>query len=387
MCKKILFISQTPTHPQNAGNRIRIFNMASFLVNQGHEVHFLHSFQQVCDEDAMKEYWKDKYHVVKYKRTILKKVRNKFDQYTDKAKDFLFPDLKYFVNIDDTYNLLLDDYIRNLINKISFDIVIVEYIFLSKALLNFDETVLKIIDTHDVMTNRHKIFLKEGKEPSWFSTTSKEEKKGLDRADIIIAIQENEKKFFNKLTNKKVVNVGHILGLYKPVNTNLPRNKILFVGSQNPINQYGINHFLENIYPLILEKIPEIELIIAGKICKDLQEAKGVRLLGEVENMKTAYDMADIVINPLILGTGLKIKMIEALGYSKAVISTVVGAEGLEDGAGKSYLIADTPEEYVDEINKILYNNEIYRELCKDARNFADMWNNNNTSQLLELIK
>lgn len=383
MSKKILFISQTPTHPQNAGNRVRIFNMASFLINQGHEVHFLHSFQQLCDEDQMKAFWKDKYHVVKYKKPVIKQE----NKYVNKAKHFLNRNLKYQIKTDDIYNLLLDDYIKDLKKRISFDIVIVEYIFLSKAFLNFDKNVLKIIDTHDLMTDRHKMFLKNGKEPSWFSTTAKEEKKGLERADIIIAIQEHDKKFFTRLTKRKVVNVGHILRLHEPVNPDYARNKLLFVGSINPINQYGISHFLENIYPLILEKIPGIELIIAGNICDDLKEMEGVKLLREVENIKTAYDMTDIVINSLILGTGLKIKMIEALGYSKAVISTAVGAEGLEDGVGKSYLLADTPEEYVDAINKILTDPEAYSGLCHNARYLAETWNKRNASQLTELFK
>ena len=383
MSKKILFISQTPTHPQNAGNRVRIFNMASFLINQGHEVHFLHSFQQLCDEYQMKAFWKDKYHVVKYKKPVIKQE----NKYVNKAKHFLNRNLKYQIKTDDTYNLLLNDYIKDLKKRMSFDIVIVEYIFLSKAFLNFDKNVLKIIDTHDLMTNRHKMFLKNGKEPSWFSTTAKEEKKGLERADIIIAIQEHDKKFFTRLTKKKVVNVGHILGLYEPHNPKQARKKLLFVGSKNPINQYGISHFLDNIYPLILEKIPGIELIIAGNICDDLKEMEGVKLLGEVESMKTAYDMADIVINSLILGTGLKIKMIEALGYSKAVISTAVGAEGLEEGAGKSYLLAEKSEDYVDAINKILADPEAYSGLCHNARYLAEIWNKRNASQLTELFK
>jgi len=383
MIKKILFISDTPTHPQNAGNRSRIFNMASFLIEQGHEVHFLHSLEQLCDEEKMKEFWKDRYHVVEYKKPVQKQQSG----YLNTIKHLLNPNLKYLIKTDDNYNLLLDDFIRNLIKKISFDVVIVEYIFLSKAFLHFDKHVLKVIDTHDVMTNRHKMFLKSGKEPSWYSTTASEEKKGLERADVIIAIQEPEKKFFSKLTRKKVVNVGHLLELHEPVNTEHARRKILFVGSQNPINQYGITHFLDNIYPIIQRKIPGIELLIAGKICHDLKEIEGVKLLGEVESMKTAYDMADIIINPLIFGTGLKIKMIEALSYSKAVISTVVGAEGLEDGIGTSFLCADTPEEYVNAISDILSNQKLFKSLSTNARSFAGSWNNKNASQLLELFQ
>jgi hypothetical protein len=382
MSKKILIISQTPTHPQNAGNRIRIYNMVSYLVDQGYEVHFLHSHQQKCDEDQMKAFWKEKYYVVNFKKApITYKLK-----FSYQIRKFFNSNIKYLVTTDENYNILIDEYITELKKKISFDVVIVEYIFLSKAFLNFDDSVLKIIDTHDVMTGRHKMFLKNGKEPSWFSTTAREEKKGLDRSDVIIAIQEHEKKFFNKISKRKVVNVGHILGLYDPINPGYARRKLLFVGSKNPINEFGIKNFLDSIYPVILEKIPDVELIIAGKICDDLKEMNGVKLIGEVESMKTAYDMADVIINPLILGTGLKIKMIEALGYSKVVISSTIGAEGLEGGAGESFLIADTADEFVEQIQKVIEDKSLYKQIIVNAKKFAGKWNKNNTEQLLNVI-
>lgn len=382
MSKKILIISPTPTHPTNAGNRIRILNIVDYLIKQGHEVHFLYSDQEKCDEKSMKKYWGDRLYIVKYAKPkpkpenkYAKMIRNRFNS-----------NIKYYSGVDDHYNIYLDDYIGQLLQKQSFDIVFVEYIFNTKAFFHFPAAVIKILDTHDRMTDRHKLFLKEGKKPIWYSTSKNEEKKGLDRADIIIAIQEKEKSFFFRLTNKTVISVGHLVQLVPPVNMGPPREKILFIGSNNPSNLYGINDFIHDVFPLLQKDIPDMELLIAGNICSAIDDFKGVRKLGEVDDIKTAYDMADIVINPLTIGTGLKIKMIEALGYSKAVISTAVGAEGLENGAGKSYLLADRPEEYVNEINKIISDPEVYNSLCNNARSFAGMWNNNNTTQLLELI-
>ncbi len=121
MSKKILIISQTPTHPQNAGNRIRIYNMASYLIDQGFDVHFLHSHQQKCDEDKMKEYWKGKYHVVKFKKApITYKLK-----FSYKVRKFIDPNVKYLVTTDENYNILLDDYINQFNKKITFYAVIV----------------------------------------------------------------------------------------------------------------------------------------------------------------------------------------------------------------------------------------------------------------------
>ncbi len=377
MSKKILIISPTPTHPQNAGNRIRIYNMVSFLISQGHEVFFLYSNQEDCDEDGMRHFWGDRYFQVKYKKP---KPTEK-QLYYKKIKTRLNKHYQYYTNVDDQYNLLLDQEIQKVAGKISFDIVMVEYIFLSKAFLNFDKKVLKVIDTHDVMTNRHKLFLREGKKPIWYSTTKCQERKGIKRADVIIAIQEHEKQHFSRLANRKIVNVGHVVKLEPPV-SDIPRKKLLFVGSNNPSNLYGINDFLSDIFNSLREKYHDLELIIAGNICDKLDDHKGVLKLGVVENLDEAYDMADIVINPLTIGTGLKIKMIEALGYSKAVLSTDVGAEGLEEGKNKSYLVTNTLDDYLKALNVLFTDQQKYNMICREAGKLADSWNQSNYKQL-----
>jgi len=68
--------------------------------------------------------------------------------------------------------------------------------------------------------------------------------------------------------------------------------------------------------------------------------SRGYSENGEMPNLKSIYDLSDIVINPLTIGTGLKIKSIEALGFSKALISTSVGADGLENGINSAFLLA-----------------------------------------------
>jgi hypothetical protein len=382
MARKILLISPTPTHPTNAGNRIRILNMAGYLMDLGHEVHFLYSRQEDADEQAMEKYWGDRYFAVDYKKpepTPGQKLRRRLLQRINYHYQF-------YCTVDEHYNILLDDKINELHSKHQYDTVLVEYIFLSKAFLNFSKEVLKVIDTHDVMTDRHKLFLKEGKKPIWYSTPFREEKKGIRRADVIIAIQEREKDHFNRMTFKKVINVGHMVKLREEV-LELPRKKLLFVGSNNPSNHYGILEFLEVDFPMVRRAYPDMELLITGNICGRLEEVpEGVVLLGEVEDLAKAYDQVDLVINPLKIGTGLKIKMIEAMGLSKVVLSTPVGAEGLEDSAGSGYLLYRNRHELVEGITETLENQERYRELCRGAAETARNWNAMNGAGLLEVF-
>jgi glycosyltransferase involved in cell wall biosynthesis len=382
MGNKILIISPTPTHPANAGNRTRIFNIASFLISKGHAVHFLFSRQESADESAMRNFWGENFYAVDYKKPGLTKI-----EYIRRGfMRLILSDYKYYSTVDEHYNLLLDEKIREVSAHVSFDMVLVEYIFLSKAFLNFGHAVLKVIDTHDVMTDRHKLFLREGKKPVWYSVPYSQEKKGIRRADVVIAIQEKEKAHFKRMTRKQVVNVGHIVQVRKSISEE-PRRNILFVGSNNPSNLYGINDFLNVEFPRIRETFPDLELLIAGNICGELKQLPdGVTLLGEVDDLSEAYNRADIVINPLTIGTGLKIKMIEALGHSKVVLSTPVGADGLEEGAGSSYLLYHNSSELLDQLKMVYSSNYKYKDLCLKAAEFTEKWNQKNGNELLILF-
>ncbi len=383
MARKILLVSPTPTHPTNAGNRVRILNMVSYLMSQGHELHFLYSRQENADELAMKNFWGEAYFAVDYKKPELESgelLKRKILRYFNSHYN-------YYSGVDDHYNVFLDEKIRELHSLHHYDTVIAEYIFLSRAFLNFDKDVLKVLDTHDVMTDRHKLFLKQGQKPIWYSTNYRNEKKGVNRADVVIAIQEKEMAHFKKMTPRKVINVGHMVRISHDI-TQKPRETLLFVGSDNPSNHHGILEFLGNDFPLLKKKYPNLELLIAGNICKHLKQLpEGVRLLGELEDLSLAYDQADLVINPLKIGTGLKIKMIEAMGLSKLVFSTPVGGEGLESSAGLAHFVYNDSHELADKLGEILQNPEMYMNYCKKASETANDWNEKNAASLLQIFR
>jgi glycosyltransferase involved in cell wall biosynthesis len=356
--------------------------MVRWLVEHEHEVHFLYSDQYKINVEPMKEYWGEKFYRVGYEKPI----PNKKDILVKKLKKVFNKDHLYYSGVDDHYNLRLEAEIRRLKEIHRFDVVLVEYIFQSKAFLNFGDRTLKVLDTHDVMSDRHKLFLREGKKPLWYSTTRAQEGKGILRADVIIAIQENEKDHFRRLAPRKmIVNIGHIVHLMDSFHS-APRKKMLFVGSDNPSNQYGISDFLEKIFPYLRLSFPGLELVIAGNICGKIPDGlEGVVKLGEVDDVESAYELSDIVINPLTVGPGLKIKMIEAMGLSKAVISSDVGADGIV-GRGKSYLPAETSSDYTDQLKKLFEDNGFYTSVCTSARKQAEAYNRQNSDRLTQVF-
>jgi hypothetical protein len=380
--KRILIISPIPTHPHTAGNRARVCMILSSLKKMGYDVHFLHIENERGDTEKMKKAWGESFHAVDYHRPRINRMR----RLIKKLRTYFNSESRYIYNADDWWDNSVNPFIKKLHAKFKYDVVIVEYIFFSKALEFFDSKVTKIIDTHDIFSNRHKLFLQKNIKPTWFSTTEKEERKALNRADIVIAIQDKEEEFFKKMTEKLVVRIGHPVSILPPAEHKMAC-KILYLASQNTMNLESINWFIEKVFVLIKQKIPDAELLVAGRICEGLLESEGIVKLGVLDNLNLAYNQANVVINPVLCGTGLKIKNIEALGYSKALVTTPLGAEGLEDVAGEVFLVGEGAASFAAHVMEVLLDKKLNKSLEYRAFNFAKNWNKKIISSLKEAIE
>jgi len=87
---------------------------------------------------------------------------------------------------------------------------------------------------------------------------------------------------------------------------------------------------------------------------------------------KTFMQQYDIMLVPLLAGSGVRIKIIEGMAMGKPIITTSIGIEGIECVAGQDVLLADSPEQFADTINKCLADDELKRSLRKNARKFAE---------------
>ncbi len=395
MVKKILVVSPTPSHPQTQGNRQRIYTLLKNLKELGHEVYFAHIQKDEGDQAAMQECWGDRFYSLSYQMPTATLQRRQLSevkivrllQKTVRKLQSMIGSNPYLTFlIDDWYDESIDESLVNLSQSIDPDIVIIEYVFFSKALACFKENVLKIIDTHDIFADRYKLFSKQQLKNSWFSTTKRQENLGLNRADIIVAIQENEANVLRKRLSKRVITVGHPVSLYA-CELRSYRNRILFLGSNNAINISSINYFIKDIFPLVKSTFSNAELVLAGGICDQVVDFDGCLKLGSTNELVSIYNAIDIVINPVLFGTGLKIKNIEAMGYAKPLVTTALGAEGMEAGAGKAFLIAESAQEFADSILDIFLRAEVYESLSRNAYDFAREWNQNCLKALKDTIE
>lgn len=378
MRKKVLAISPIPSHPPIWGSRSRLAQMLLHVEKLGYDVYFLHIRESGEDDESMRRRYGDRLFSLQYNRpaTLSLSAEPPADVLTSERP---FDDnFVYLKSIDDVYDNSLDEPIRAIAKGLAPGVVIVEYVFFSKALECFGTETLKLIDAQDVFTDRHLIFWKHGFEATWYSTCQAEEVKGLERADVILAIQEEERSYFAAKTRRKVLTVGH------PVQPSTPlagrqtvEGTILFVGSENPSNRHGLYSFLRDVFPLVRSERPDARLLIAGQVSVNAELAGGeaCTALGLVDDLDEVYSRAEVVINPAPFGTGLNVKNLEALAASKPLVTTTAGARGIMGGAGKAFLMADSPEEFAGAVCALLSDKKLARKIARNACRFMERYN------------
>ncbi len=384
---RVLFISPVCTHPPTAGNRRRVLNLLELLESFDCDFRYLWFPQEVGSSDpaAMRERWGERYLEVPIQcpqrpAPLARHIRDAILART--GLEWEHP-----LGIDTFEHEPLADAIRKVRDEFQPTCVIAMYVFWSWTLNLFPKSVHKLIDTNDVMADRHKRFLQAGMEPEWIFTTRWEERRGLRRADATLAIQEKEAEYFRKLTRRPVVTVGHFAAL-----TPLPEPpgppSILFIGSGNGINRDGVAWMLEHCWPLIHRHNPSFELQLVGGICSVVPNPPpGVRLRGIVDETADAYAGAHIVVSPLRLGTGLKIKCIEALSFGRPLVATSAAAEGLENGAKKAFLVENSPEMFAKSCISLLESASERARLREGGLAFLSQWNDKYRSAFRSVVE
>jgi glycosyltransferase involved in cell wall biosynthesis len=382
--RSILVISPTPSHPQDAGNRARIFNLTSELAHRGHAVSFLFLGFESGDDAAMDAAWSRLFHL-----PVHLGLRRFSLEALNLLLSLLSPRLALPFRVDDWYPSSLDPWLRRHLRDNRYDAVIVNYVFLSKALESFNSNTLKLIDTHDVFGGRQRQFQSQGRKASWFFTTPEQEAEGLRRADVVMAIQDGEAEYFRRLVpDREVITVGHGVAERPQWSAESPSPRLLFVGSSNKANYYGLREFIESSFESLRNRFPDLELDIVGGVADRFRQAPaGCNLVGRVESLDDYYAKAWFVINTMGFGSGLKIKTVEALGFGKPVVSTPVGVAGLEKGIGWAFEVAESPQEFERKIADLINSPAAREELGEGALRFVRDYNRSAISPLLEVLE
>lgn len=191
----------------------------------------------------------------------------------------------------------------------------------------------------------------------------------LARAGTVIAIQQEEADFLREyLPRVRVVLAPTAFAPSQGVQPGDPL-RLLFVGSRTAPNTDGLAWFCEKVWPQLRAASPGTRLDVVGTVGVDFagRVPEGVELHGLVPDLAPFYDRAGIVISPLRFGSGLKIKLVEALARGKPMVVTGVTLQGVAHSCGPAVLQADEAESFAAAILVLQRDAALRQELSAQA--------------------
>ena len=140
-------------------------------------------------------------------------------------------------------------------------------------------------------------------------------------------------------------------------------------------NTEGLDWFFENVWENLSVMHPGIELHIAGRnpdfYFNRKKEIRGVIIKGEVEDAHEFINSHSVMIVPLLSGSGIRVKILEGMLLGRTIITTSTGAEGLDVTDSINILIANTADEFISHIEKLIESPGIARSIGSAARQYV----------------
>ncbi len=277
--------------------------------------------------------------------------------------------------------------LRDILSGNSFDIIQVETLMMTPYLEVIRESseARIIFRPHNAeyliwshLAENEKNFLKKGYFNMLARQISKYERTVSRQFSHILPISDNDAEIFCSWNPEaRMMTLPYGIEIRTgPQRTGRRPPAVLFLGALDwRPNVQGIEWFLKNIWPSLAQNIPSVRLYVAGRnpgarireTIRSHSTGGKITFLGEVEDPEDLYSKGTIFIVPLFAGSGIRIKILEAMAHGLAVISTSTGAAGLPVRDKEDILLADTPEDFRGSIEKLMQDEAFYTRITENA--------------------
>lgn len=201
------------------------------------------------------------------------------------------------------------------------------------------------------------------------------EKGFINSYDLLVPITERDGIVLNQLGNIKPAYAsptGIDSKVLVPHSKNLEHPSLFHIGSLEwSPNQEGIIWFIDRCWPAIHKKFPDLKFYVAGRRAPEwlVKRFKVPNLVyeGEVPDAYEFMNSKSIMVVPLFSGSGMRIKIIEGMALGKPIVTTPIGTEGISTMSGKNILIADSVNEFVTHIEKLITDRELFNSIGANA--------------------
>jgi len=192
----------------------------------------------------------------------------------------------------------------------------------------------------------------------------------------IVAVSDQDAQTMRDLygvTRVGVVPTGVDVAFFTPAEEPHPTTDLAFVGSMDWMpNVDGVVWFVDEVLPRIRKKLPQCSVAVIGRkpgreVTKLAERDAGIRITGTVADVRPWLWGSKVAVVPLRIGGGTRLKIYEAMAARTPVVSTTIGAEGLDVSPGENIRIADAPDAFADACIRLISNAEERRRLSAAA--------------------
>ena len=377
---RILQLSNKAPYPPNDGSSIAIYNMANGFIQNNVELHLLSintKKHYKADNEIPASFKKSSNYLSIYRDTNISLLGLIFN---------LFSSASYFVSR--FFFKEFEKAIETKLKENQFDIIQLEGIFLGNYLpiirkYSKGKIILRAHNIEHLIWERllenEKNFFKKIYLKIQNQRLKKFEIDIFKSVDAIVTITPFDESFIRKIpvnTKTFVSATGIDLERYKIEKQNEIKGSVFHFGSMDWMpNLEAVNWFLEKIWePNFIER-KDLQLIFAGRFMpKQLKEKEGanIKVLEDVKDNIEFYNNHEIMLVPLLSGSGMRIKIIEGMAMGKCIISTSIGAEGIPVSDKENIILANTEEEMKMALNEVINNPELRKTIGANARKFIE---------------
>lgn len=375
----ILLLCNKSPYPPSEGGPMAMNSIVTGLLAAGHTVKVMafNSNKYRVDINKIPQDYREKTRIefidINLSVKISEAFKNLFSNESYHVKRFISQQFK--------------DRLAKVLKKEKFDIVQLEMIYMAPYIETIRENsnAKIVLRAHNV---EHKIWERIAKKTFFFAkrwyinhlarTLKTFELSVLDKVDGIAAITQNDAAFFRRITATPVIDLpfGIDIEKFKPVFEVGDSPSFYHIGSMDWMpNQEGIKWLLKEVWGEVQKREPKAKLYLAGRNMPGWltkTKKKNVAVVGEVPDAHEFVNTHNIAIVPLFSGSGMRIKIIESMALGKAVITTTVGAEGIQYSEFDDIIIADNEPKMIENICRLYKHPEEAEAIGLNARRLVE---------------
>jgi len=367
----ILYLSRWFPFPPNNGAKIRVFHLIKSLA-ETHTVDLISFTSELTDSSQILELGTicRKIEQVLYRPFQPGRTKAIWGYFSDRPRSFV-----------DTYQPEMASKIIRAIETNKYNLVIaseidmIPYAQALKGITRLFEDIEVNFYLDELKSSSSKLIAFRN-QATWWKLSSYLRKVTIAH-DGYTVVSEQERKNLTKISplfgSARVIPNGAEIGQKAELNYTPENNVIIYAGSLTyNANFDAVNYFVGEIFPLIQKKHPEVRLQVTGSLEKvdlrGLSSNSGLTLTGYVPDVSSLIARSWISVVPLRKGSGTRLKVLESLSLGTPVISTSKGVEGLDLVPEEHFLVADEPEAFAAQVNRILEDADLRSRLSLMGR-------------------